>query len=705
MGAPDAIADRIEAVGALFESATQKRGCFARYCAYDSAVETERGEGGSSVLGQSLRSLFVLVFLASGLLGASACSSDSSSEPPSIARAWNDALLAAIRGDFARPTVHARNLFHSSALMYDLWAVYDETADPYFLGRTVGGSTCPLPEAEREQLRAGSPDIDAARETAIAYGMYRLLSHRFRASPGASVAQGRFDRLMTEQGYGLGFDSRDFSDGNPASLGLYAADCVIEYGLRDGANERVDYVDDGYEPVNPPLDPTGAGAAGLVDPNRWQPLELEGAIDQSGNPVSDGQIFLGAHWGRVVPFALDEDDYVQYSRDGEVYPVCHDPGAPVLLGEGSQSEDYLWHHSMVALWSSHLDPADGVMWDVSPANIGNTTALPEDPAAMRDFYDALEGGSTDRGHAVNPYTGEPYESQWVPRGDYARVLAEFWADGPGSETPPGHWFVIVNEAVNDHPALARRYRGEELIVDALEWDVKLYFTLGGALHDAAIAAWSIKAWYDYVRPVSAIRYMASLGQSSNPAGASYHPNGIPLVEGTIELVEPGDALAADDAANVGKIKVLAWRGPEAIRDPNVDVAGVGWILAERWWPYQRPSFVTPPFAGYVSGHSTFSRTAAEVLTAFTGDPFFPGGMGEFAALKDEFLVFERGPSTDVVLQWATYRDASDQTSLSRIWGGIHPPIDDVPGRQIGIRVAADALALADAHFRGVADTR
>ena len=47
-------------------------------------------------------------------------------------------------------------------------------------------------------------------------------------------------------------------------------------------------------------------------------------------------------------------------------------------------------------------------------------------------------------------------------------------------------------------------------------------------------------------------------------------------------------------------------------------------------------------------------------------------------------MFEEGPSVDVVLQWATYRDASDQCSLSRIWGGIHPPADDIPGRIIGV---------------------
>jgi hypothetical protein len=376
----------------------------------------------------------------------------------------------------------------------------------------------------------------------------------------------------------------------------------------------------------------------------------------------------------------------------------------MLAGSGALPGEYVWTHSLVAIWSSHLDPADGVLWDVSPASIGNTASLPTTIPAMRGFYDALDGGVADLGHAVNPVTGRPYEPQIVPRGDYTRVLSEFWADGPESETPPGHWFTIANHAVADHPAFERRYRGTGAELGALEWDVKLYFILGGAVHDAAIAAWGAKGGYDYVRPISAIRYMSSLGQSTDRAAPNFHPNGFPLIPGTIEIVGAGDELAGASGEHLGKIKLRAWRGPDAVADPARDVAGVGWILAESWWPYQRPTFVTPPFAGYVSGHSTFSRAAAEVLTTFTGSEFFPGGLGEFVARRNDFLVFERGPSVDVVLQWATYRDAADQTSLSRIWGGIHPPVDDVPGRRIGIRVAERATALAEAYFRGEASS-
>lgn len=227
--------------------------------------------------------------------------------------------------------------------------------------------------------------------------------------------------------------------------------------------------------------------------------------------------------------------------------------------------------------------------------------------------------------------------------------------------------------------------------------------MAGAMHDAAIAAWGIKGAYDYIRPVSAIRYMAGLGQSSDPALANYNEQGIPLIEGYIEVVKEGDVLAEEDNENLGKIKVFTWRGHDYIEDTEVDQAGVGWILAANWWPYQRPSFVTPPFAGFVSGHSTYSRAAAEVMTQITGDPYFPGGYGEFVAPKNEFLVFEEGPSVDVKLRWATYRDASDQCSLSRIWGGIHPPADDIPGRIIGEKIGKNAVQFAKKYFSGGPD--
>ena len=604
-----------------------------------------------------------------------------SREGVSVARRWSEVLLQAIRDDLARPTVHARNLFHLSAAMYDAWAAYSRTARPYLFGNA--GDPCPL--------AAPPPDADVRRdrEEAISHAAWRLLRHRFRDSPGGGATARNADTLMAVFGYGT-----DPATATPAAtLGVCIAEHYIARGLSDGANEAYDYASPGYRPVNLPLNPHLPGNPNLEDPDRWQPLHLPGYVDQSGHRGSADTRFVSPEWGRVLPFALSEDDLSVHTRDGVEYRVYHDPGPPPAL-HGPLSGHHKWGFALVAHWSAHLSPDDGAVLDISPAGIGNVAALPRRLEDYASFYGA---GLHGPGHSINPATGAPYRPQIVPRGDYARVLAEFWADGPDSETPPGHWFVILN-AVGDHQMLERRIGGSGPLLDALEWDVKAYFALGGAMHDAAIAAWGIKGRYDTVRPVSALRAMASRGQSTDPALPSWAADGIPLKAGAIELVGAGDPLAGEDGAHVGKVKLRAWRGPAFIDDPGSDAAGVGWILVENWWPYQRPSFVTPPFAGYVSGHSTFSRAAAEVLTALTGDPFFPGGMSGFRIAADDFLVFERGPSVDMTLQWATYRDAADQCSLSRIWGGIHPPVDDIPGRIVGARVGRDAYALALSYF-------
>ncbi len=146
--------------------------------------------------------------------------------------------------------------------------------------------------------------------------------------------------------------------------------------------------------------------------------------------------------------------------------------------------------------------------------------------------------------------------------------------------------------------------------------------------------------------------------------------------------------------------IRAWGGNPANRE--VGVGGVEWIRATTWVPYQRETFVTPAFAGYVSGHSTFSRAAAEVLTGLTGSAYFPGGLGEWV-IGAEALEFEAGPAEDVTLQWATYYDAADQAGISRLHGGIHVRVDDLAGRIMGATCGQDAWDLAQRYFDGSID--
>jgi len=629
-----------------------------------------------------------------------------------IAFEWIEVQLKGIRTDFARPPIHARNLYHVSLAMYDAWAAYDDVAETMLLGKTLGGYTSEfdgIPESILPFLTF--PD---AQEEAISYAAYRVLTHRYENSPGVVTAQARFDSLFAAKGYDPGLTSSNYSGGSPAALGNYIAEQVIAFGIQDGANEAFDYVNLYYEPLNEQMVMSDPGNPTIADPNRWQPLAIDGFVDQSGQVLDSSPPFQSPEWGWVVPFALTDDQLVIYERDNELWPTYLDPGPPVYIGgdQPAAADSMFRHHfAMVSIWQSHHDPYNGVMIDASPASIGNAPDFPETLEEYGDFYTYFDGGDAGVGHDINPITGLPYEEQSVPLGDYTRILAEFWADGPDSETPPGHWFSILNEVMT-HPAFTYDWLGEGDEIAPLQYEVQAYLTLGGAVHDAAIAAWGLKGYYDYVRPVSAIRYMADQGQSSDPALPSYSPSGIPLFPGLIELVDDTDSLAGAEGEHIGKIKVYTWRGPDYIvtyelengLDAPVDsagnISGVGWILAENWWPYQRPSFVTPPFAGYVSGHSTFSRAAAEVLTAITGDPYFPGGMGEFECPQDDFLVFEIGPSVDVTLQWATYYDASDQCSLSRIWGGIHPVTDDIRGRQMGIVVGTQSVTLAQSYFDG-----
>ncbi len=641
--------------------------------------------GLNSIAMRSLLVLFtVLLFSIGSVLQAQ----------PSVARQWNEQLLSAISGDFARPTVHARNLFHISAAMYDAWAVYSPNADTYFLGKTVHGFEIPY---HRIPMPA---DIQKAQEEAISFAAYRLLMHRYVKSPGYDTLSRNMNALMKDLGYDRFNASTNYKCG-PAEMGNYIADKVIEYGLQDGSNEKGNYANLYYKPVNPPLFPSLPGNPSVLDINRWQPLQFTQFVDQSGHSFGDFITkFQSAEWGNVQPFALGESELSHFQRDGHDYKVYLDPGPPPLLDTAAftaESAEFQWNCALMATWSSLLDPTDGVLIDISPASIGNNSSYPTDWAEMHQFYDFFEGGDASTGRSENPKTGQPYVPQVVPRGDYTRVLAEFWADGPRSVTPPGHWFEILNY-VNDQPGLVRRIRGTGPLCDPLEWDVKGYFALGGAMHDAAITAWSIKGRYDATRPVNAMRAMAGLGQSSDPNKPHNHPGGLPLIPGFIELIQPEDPLQGNNNQHIGQVKIWSWKGPSFISDPDKDVAGVGWIRAENWWPYQRPTFVTPPFAGYISGHSTYSRAAAELLTSLTNDPYFPGGMGTFYCKKNKFLVFEEGPSQDITLQWATYRDASDECSLSRIYGGIHPPMDDIPGRLLGMKIGPDALAFAEKYF-------
>jgi hypothetical protein len=225
--------------------------------------------------------------------------------------------------------------------------------------------------------------------------------------------------------------------------------------------------------------------------------------------------------------------------------------------------------------------------------------------------------------------------------DRQKVTAEYWADGPKSEFPPGHWALIAQ--------VLSRKRGHSLDTDA-----KLFFALGNALMDASIAAWAVKYKWDFVRPITAIR-----------------------------------------SRYKGK-PVTSWRGP---------YQGYGQVLGEQWIPYQAPNVVSPPFPEYVSGHSTFSSAAAAILAQFTGSDSFGASVtvevgSSLFEPKTDAHPTGYTPATDVTLSWPTLTAAAKDAGLSRRLGGIHFQDGDEHGYNLGQRVGGNVLGQTMGYVNG-----
>jgi hypothetical protein len=225
--------------------------------------------------------------------------------------------------------------------------------------------------------------------------------------------------------------------------------------------------------------------------------------------------------------------------------------------------------------------------------------------------------------------------------DRQKVTAEYWADGPRSEFPPGHWALIAQ--------VLSRKRGHSLDTDA-----KLFFALGNALLDASIAAWAAKYRWDFVRPITAIRHRYK-----------------------------------------GK-PVNSWLGP---------YQGYGTVQGEQWIPYQAPNVVTPPFPEYVSGHSTFSSAGAAILAKFTGSDTFGAGVTVTAGSslfepKTDAHPTGYTPAADVTLSWPTLTAAAKDAGLSRRLGGIHFQDGDEHGYNLGQKVGGNVLAQTKSYVNG-----
>jgi hypothetical protein len=220
--------------------------------------------------------------------------------------------------------------------------------------------------------------------------------------------------------------------------------------------------------------------------------------------------------------------------------------------------------------------------------------------------------------------------------DTHKVIAQYWEDLPGTETPPGHWCVFAQwVSRRDH--------------NTIDQDAKLFFTLTNALLDASITAWDAKRTWDSVRPITAVHW---------------------LKQGQL---------------------IQAWGGP---------YQGTKTIRGEDWQPYQPAGFPNPPFAEFLSGHSTFSAAAAEVLKDMTGSYTF----GMSVTIPAGSSTVEPGvvPASPVTLSWKAFSGAADQAGISREYGGIHFDDGDFEARKAGQDVGLQAWNKARTYFNGKA---
>ena len=158
-----------------------------------------------------------------------------------------------------------------------------------------------------------------------------------------------------------------------------------------------------------------------------------------------------------------------------------------------------------AVWTGSPPKGDGYWVPTPPA----FTQTPLEPLAGTWRTWNLRNGSQFR-PGPPPEYGSPQflaEMDEVHRvslspTDEQRRIADFWADGSGTATPPGHWNVIALDLLRD--------AGWSTVQQA-----RLFATLNTAQADAFIACWDAKYAYWSLRPVTAIRRL------SDPAWVSY----------------------------------------------------------------------------------------------------------------------------------------------------------------------------------------
>ena len=217
-----------------------------------------------------------------------------------------------------------------------------------------------------------------------------------------------------------------------------------------------------------------------------------------------------------------------------------------------------------------------------------------------------------------------------------KAIVEFMRDGPRSTGQSGHWLRFAQD-------VSRRDHHN------LDKDVQLYFCIANAAFDAFISCWETKRVYDSSRPWTLIHH--------------YYKD------------QP----------------ITGWAGPNG---------GTRTMKGQDWHPYSPPSFVTPPFPGYTSGHATVSGACAKIMELFTGSDTYG-----FAERRRHCELTEKDPGDLITLDLPTWSSTAEMAALSRALGGYHIPIDNDVGLKVGREIAVWSFPKYQAYFNGSAAVR
>ncbi len=255
----------------------------------------------------------------------------------------------------------------------------------------------------------------------------------------------------------------------------------------------------GYIPVSGPTDPSAAAAQAAHDVMQalygWRPdfeaqfdslLATQLAAIPEGEAKTNG-IALGQASAGAVLAARPSDN----ATSGSTYTTqpVNTPGA--------------WQPGNTAgAWGSGQGSFLMAEWEtVTPFAIPSAdTFRPPAPPPLT---------SPDYATSMNQVMilGEANSTARTPEETY---IAYYWVDGPGTESPPGHW-----------DAIAMTVSGDQGLT--LEENARLFALLSIAEADTAIATWEAKREYDLWRPMQAIAQADIDGNPDTQADPNWTP--------------------------------------------------------------------------------------------------------------------------------------------------------------------------------------